>query len=67
MGLGEGGKAGEAVNTKPSYYLMQSIITLFLGVYGIGGGGVFSISLPSSVGTLECLIACLLVDNVCHT
>ena len=33
--MGEGGKAveaGEAVNTKPSYYLMQSIITLFSGV-----------------------------------
>ena len=31
-GLREGGKAGEAVNTKPSYYLIQSIITLFSGV-----------------------------------
>ena len=29
---GGGGKAGEAVNTKPSYYLMQSIIILFSGV-----------------------------------
>ena len=38
--MGEGGKAGEAVNTKPSYYLIQSIITLFSGVLGIGGGGV---------------------------
>ena len=37
--MGEGGKAGEAVNTKPSYYLIQSIITLFSGVLGIGGGG----------------------------
>ena len=31
-GLGDGGKAGEAVNIKPSYYLIQSIITLFTGV-----------------------------------
>ena len=30
--------AGEAVNNKPSYYLMQSIITLLSGVYVIGGG-----------------------------
>ena len=37
--MGEGGKVGEAVNTKPSYYLMQSIITLFSGVLGIGGEG----------------------------
>ena len=37
--MGEGGKAGEAVNIKPSNYLIQSIITLFSGVLGIGGGG----------------------------
>ena len=37
--MGERGKAGEAVNIKPSYYLIQSIITLFSGVWGIGGGG----------------------------
>ena len=37
--MGEGGKAGEAVNTKPSYYLIQSIITLFSGCRGLGDGG----------------------------
>ena len=36
--MGDGGKAGEAVNTKPSYYLMQSIITLFSGCRGLGEG-----------------------------
>ena len=30
--MGDGGKAGEAVNIKPSYYLIQLIITLFSGV-----------------------------------
>ena len=34
--MGDGGYAGEAVNTKPTYYLMQSIITLFSGVWGMG-------------------------------
>ena len=38
--MGEGDKVGEAVNTKPSYYLMQSIITLFSGgCWGLGEGG----------------------------
>ena len=37
--MGDGGKAGEAVNTKPSYYLMQSIITLFSGCRGLGEEG----------------------------
>ena len=37
--MGEGGKACEAVNTKPSSYLIQSIITLFSGCRGLGEGG----------------------------
>ena len=37
--MGEGGKAGEAVNIKPSYCLMQSIITLFSGCRGLEEGG----------------------------